>query len=78
LILACRNPPPHEDHPDKVIEEIRQHLEDSQCGSNPEMEWWEIDYAKMDSVRALGKRWLETGRTLDYLFNNAGLSVEKV
>lgn len=32
----------------------------------------------MESVRAFGKRWIETGRTLDLLFNNAGLSVEKV
>lgn len=37
------------------------------------IEWWLVDFAKLDTVEKLGKRWLETDRPLDILMNNAGV-----
>jgi NAD(P)-dependent dehydrogenase (short-subunit alcohol dehydrogenase family) len=72
VILACRDPPPHETHPEKAIELM---LEKSEGEIKREqLEWWEVDYSSLDSVEALGKRWMDSGMVLDYLCNNAGLS----
>ncbi|KAE8213348.1 hypothetical protein CF327_g3129 [Tilletia walkeri] len=71
VILACRDPPVHELHPEKCIEQI---VEATGCPKD-RLEWWEVDYTKLKTVHALGKRWRDSGRTCDYLFNNAGLSV---
>jgi NAD(P)-dependent dehydrogenase (short-subunit alcohol dehydrogenase family) len=37
-------------------------------------EWWECDMADLSSLEALAARWNETGRPLDILCNNAGMS----
>lgn len=72
IILACRNPPPREQHPDDVkwhcitTARVAGHM-DSQ------IEWWEIDCASIASVEAFCKRWNDTGRALDILCNNAGM-----
>ncbi|KAK0525787.1 hypothetical protein OC834_005036 [Tilletia horrida] len=70
VVLACRDPPPHENHPEKCIEDI---VAATGCPKD-RLEWWEVDYSKLKTVHAFGKRWQESGRTCDYLFNNAGLS----
>lgn len=75
VILACRDPPPHEPHPEKVIEDM---LRESKGQIKPEqLEWWKVDFSSFDSVQALGQRWLDTGKPLDILCNNAGLSTGK-
>lgn len=75
VILACRDPPPHEPHPEKVIEDM---IREAGGQIKPEqLEWWKVDYSSFDSVQALGQRWNESGRTLDILCNNAGLSTGK-
>lgn len=40
----------------------------------PQVEWWKCDMADLATVEAVGKRWLKTGRPLDLLINNAGMS----
>ncbi|KAL9937217.1 hypothetical protein V8E36_003626 [Tilletia maclaganii] len=70
VILACRDPPPHEPHPDQCIEDI---VAKTGCPKD-RLEWWEVDYSKLKTVHAFGKRWQESGRVCDYLFNNAGLT----
>ena len=42
-----------------------------------QLEWWNVDFADLTSVRNLGERWIASGRTLDYLFNNAGLNMKQ-
>ncbi|KAK0546134.1 hypothetical protein OC846_005073 [Tilletia horrida] len=74
VVLACRDPPPHETHPEQCIEQIAAA---TGCPKD-RLEWWEVDYTKFRTVHAFGKRWQESGRTCDYLFNNAGLSAEHV
>ena len=71
LILGCRNPPPHETHPEAVVEECKEKAKKS--GKQIEVEWWELDMASLKSVEAFAKRWLDTGRALDILCNNAGM-----
>lgn len=73
VIMACRDPPPHETHPTKAIEQIISRGEGDI--KREQLEWWEVDYSSLKSVEALGKRWNESGMVLDYLCNNAGLSV---
>lgn len=77
VILACRDPPPHEPHPDQVIKELKEMLAESSSKSaeskQPELEYWQIDYSSFKSVKAFAEKWLASGRTLYYLFNNAGL-----
>jgi NAD(P)-dependent dehydrogenase (short-subunit alcohol dehydrogenase family) len=70
LILACREPPPREQHPTAVTEEC-QSLAKS-AGYSSEIEWWKVDFADLSSVESFAKRWLDTGRALDVLCNNAG------
>lgn len=72
LILACRNPPPTENHPKTVVEECKKAAEKA-GHTDSEIEWWELDCAKMASVEAFCQRWLDTGRPLDILCNNAGI-----
>lgn len=87
LILACREPPPHETHPDKVADECKERAK--KAGKVLQVEWWEIDMADLSSVESFAKRWLDTGRPLvsaldrvyrtvfnweqDILCNNAGM-----
>lgn len=72
LVLACRDPPPREVHPTKVVQECKQRAREAGV-TDSEVEWWEVDFAKLHSVQQLGKRWLETDRPLDILMNNAGV-----
>jgi len=72
LILACRNPPPHERHPNDVVQECLTAAK-SRGYDKTTVEWWEIDMTKFSTVDAFAKRWLDTGRPLDILCNNAGM-----
>lgn len=57
-----------------MIKEIREKLSESgREGKQPELEYWQIDLTSFKSVKAFAQKWLDSGRTLDYLFNNAGL-----
>ncbi len=68
--LACREPPPHEKHPDAVVDECRE-----LAGSaDSHIEWWKIDMADFSSVDSFAQKWLDTGRPLDVLCNNAGIA----
>lgn len=71
MILGCRDPPPHETHPTTVVEECLQAAKAAK--QVIEVEWWPIDMANLASVEAFAKRWLDTGRTLNILCNNAGM-----
>lgn len=73
VILACRNPPPHELHPTKAIETLVQRSGGEI--TRDQLEWWDVDFASLKSVEALGKKWIDSGMVLDYLCNNAGLSM---
>ncbi|KAN0116769.1 NAD(P)-binding protein [Hyaloscypha variabilis] len=74
IVLGCRpNPPSHEMHPDEAV----QLLKDAASAAGHQtavIEWWEVDMTILKSVEAFGKRWLETGRALDILANNAGIA----
>lgn len=71
VVLACRDPPAHEQHPEATIDEIVK-----RTGAKREnLEWWEVDYGSLESVAKFAKRYVDSGRTLDLLFNNAGLAV---
>jgi NAD(P)-dependent dehydrogenase (short-subunit alcohol dehydrogenase family) len=72
IILACRNPPPHEILPDKVVEECKVAAK-AKGHEKSVFEWWELDCANLNSVDRFASRWLETGRALDILCNNAGM-----
>lgn len=72
LILACREAPPKEISAEVVVQECKAAAEKAGC-KNSEVEWWKVDMASVESVEALAKRWLDTGRALDYLCNNAGM-----
>ncbi|TVY35302.1 Retinol dehydrogenase [Lachnellula subtilissima] len=74
IILGCRpNPPPREPAPESVVDECKAAAK--VAGKlDTEIEWWEVDMSSLASVQALGKRWLDTGRPLDILCNNAGIS----
>lgn len=71
IIIGCREPPPREMHPDDAV----QMLKDAAIAAGHKksvIEWWECDMSSLQSVEALGKRWLSTGSPLDILVNNAG------
>lgn len=75
LILACRQPPPYEIHPDEVVEECKVAAAAGQHGEHQVVaEWWECDMADLSSVAALAQRWNKTNRPLDILANNAGIA----
>lgn len=72
LVLACRNPPPHEVHPDTVVEECKTAAKEAGY-EKATAEWWEIDMADLATVEKFAERWLATGRPIDILCNNAGV-----
>lgn len=72
LILACRNPPPTEQHPEDVVLECLGKAREAGHKTTT-VEWWELDCAKISSIEAFAQRWLDTGRPLDILCNNAGM-----
>ncbi|CAO1620879.1 unnamed protein product [Parajaminaea phylloscopi] len=74
VVLACRDAPSHEQHAEETIKEILSR--DSSIRSE-QLEWWEVDFAKLDSIRDFGRKWRQSGRVCDILCNNAGLSVAK-
>lgn len=76
IVLGCRNPPPHEIHPDVTVEECRAAAREAKHDSST-FEWWECDMADFASVEAFAKRWLATSRQLDILCNNAGTAVHR-
>ena len=43
-------------------------------GKGQRIEVWDVDFSRLSSVVALAERWRETGRGLDILCNNAGIS----
>ncbi|PWN18735.1 NAD(P)-binding protein [Microstroma glucosiphilum] len=70
VILACRDPPPYEQHPKDAIADL---LARDSSISSEQFEWWEVDFGKLDSVRAFGRKWRQSGRICDVLANNAGV-----
>src|SRR3954452_1980919 len=68
VILACRNA----DKGAATVKDIRE------TTGNDNIECWIVDFAKLDTVRAFAKRYLDTGRPLDLLINNAGLTTTKL
>ena len=73
IVLGCRaNPPSHEMHPDKAVQILKDAA--SAIKHQTVIEWWECDMSSLKSVKAFGKRWLEKGRPLDILANNAGIA----
>lgn len=72
IILACRQPPPHEMHPAEVARECKARAVEHKHEKS-EIEFWELDCASIASVEAFAKKWLDTERPLDILCNNAGL-----
>lgn len=72
LILACRSPPPHERHPNDVVQECKTAAK-SRGYEKSTIEWWQIDMTKLATVDEFAARYLETGRPLDILCNNAGM-----
>lgn len=75
LILACREAPSYETPTEKAVEECQAIAAGN--GHNPTIEWWRLDMDKISSVEAFGKRWLDTGRPLDVLCNNAGMTARR-
>ncbi|KAG0645470.1 Retinol dehydrogenase 13 [Hyphodiscus hymeniophilus] len=72
IILGCRQPPPHEMHPDVAVEEYKA----AALAAGHEgtvIQWWEVDMGSLESVEAFAKRWLAKECALDILANNAGL-----
>lgn len=70
VILACRDPPEYEQHPKDAIKDL---LARDAALSADQFEWWEVDFGKLDSVRAFGRKWRQSGRVCDVLANNAGV-----
>ena len=64
LILACRSPPPHERHPNDVVQECKTAAK-SRGYEKSTIEWWQIDMTKLATVDEFAARYLETGRPLD-------------
>lgn len=72
LILACRDPPAREIHPNEAVKRIKQIAEEN--GHQSTIEWWKIDMANFKSIEDFAQRWLEADRPLDILCNNAGIA----
>ncbi|KAL4761129.1 uncharacterized protein BDW70DRAFT_150282 [Aspergillus foveolatus] len=72
LILGCREPAAWEVHPATAAEEC-QALARTKGHTESVIEWWKIDMADLSTVDAFAQRWLDTGRALDILCNNAGM-----
>lgn len=75
VVLACRDAPSYEQHPTETIKELLGRGAGEI--SEDQLEWWEVDFASIESIKAFGRRWRESGRVCDILCNNAGLSVSK-
>lgn len=73
IILACRDPPPTEIHPEAVVKECFKVAQDA-SHTHSTFEWWTCDMTDLSNVKAVGERWLATDRPLDILVNNAGIS----
>jgi hypothetical protein len=73
IVLGCRQPPPHELHPDVVIEELKSAAL-SAGHQDTVLEWWDCDMGSLKSVQSFAQRWLAEDRPLDILVNNAGMS----
>jgi NAD(P)-dependent dehydrogenase (short-subunit alcohol dehydrogenase family) len=72
VILGCRQPPPHETHPDAVVEMLKDaSLIAGHQGTV--IEWWDCDMSSLKSVEAFGNRWVALNQPLDILANNAGI-----
>jgi nucleoside-diphosphate-sugar epimerase len=72
VLLACRQPPPHEIHPEAVVAECKSRAR-AAGHEKSQFEWFEVNYADIASVEAFAQRWLDTGRPLSILCNNAGM-----
>lgn len=72
LILACRLSPGKQ-HPGAVADRCKA-LARAAGHHKSVIEWWEVDMSKLKTVEAFAKRWLDTGRPLDILCNNAGIA----
>jgi NAD(P)-dependent dehydrogenase (short-subunit alcohol dehydrogenase family) len=72
IVLGCRQPPPHEMHPDAAVEKLKAAAL-AAGHENTVIEWWKCDMSSLESVEAFGKRWLAKDRPLDILANNAGM-----
>jgi hypothetical protein len=72
VILGCRQPPPHEMHPDAAVQEM-QAAALAAGHDKTVVEWWECDMSSLNSVETFGQRWLAKGLPLDILANNAGM-----
>ncbi|KAJ5697959.1 hypothetical protein N7488_011643 [Penicillium malachiteum] len=72
LILGCREPPKWETSPDVAVEKCLDLAKSA--GHSSIIEWWPINMTDMDSIDAFAQRWLDAGRALDILFNNAGMA----
>ncbi|KAI7501653.1 hypothetical protein KC367_g2737 [Hortaea werneckii] len=74
LVLACRpDPPAHETRPEEVVAECRARARGA-AAEDQSIEVWDVDFSRLSSVVALAQRWRDTGRRLDVLCNNAGIS----
>lgn len=73
IVLACRkNTPAWETQPNTVVQECKERAK--QAGHiDSEIEWWELDCARLETVEDFAIRWLKTERPLDVLCNNAGM-----
>lgn len=72
LILACKDPRATEGHPLEAVDGCKARAKAN--GHASTIEWWKYDAADLASVEALAQRWLDTGRPLDILCNNAGVA----
>ncbi|KAI9716067.1 MAG: hypothetical protein M1828_000478 [Chrysothrix sp. TS-e1954] len=72
IILGCREPPKHEQHPTAAVEECRTAARKA-GHEKSEFEWWHLDMTDLSTVESFAQKWLESGRGLDILCNNAGV-----
>lgn len=71
-ILLASRVSPKEKHPGAVADHCKA-IAQAAGHEKSTIEWWEIDMSKLKTVEAFAKRWLDTGRALDILCNNAGM-----
>lgn len=71
IVLACRIAP-SEKHPGDVVDECKA-LAKAAGHEKSTIEFWEVDMTKLSTVDALAQRWIDSGRPLDILCNNAGM-----
>ncbi len=71
LVLVCREPPSWEQHPDMALEECKA-AAFGHGHTSSSIEYWQADFSNLQSVEAFCQRWLDTGRVLNVLCNNAG------